>query len=281
MRGCGTIYARFFEVTGSPTPSSQPRVSVAGDTFAPRLLKKALGGAVGAVVVLIYAMPARALVTGTVLEEEGNVVMRGSGTLNVSALTYRGTIGIDNFGIDPRTSTFLINPGPQISKYQGQFTLPANLGPGPANCALVRQISSEQDGCPVSGSGDSFGIIYAGDEINYYNPDLVPTLWIPPGSRIDDPDYAIYAISGTSTYVGQTFTSLGLTPRSYTWSWGSGGTADSITMQIGNSAAPGPASVPGPLPILGLAAAFGFSRKLRKRIKLHKGTSDISTSAGA
>jgi hypothetical protein len=38
-------------------------------------------------------------------------------------------------------------------------------------------------------------------------------------------------------------------------------------------------SVPGPLPILGLAAAFCFSRKLRQRIKLHKGTSDISTSA--
>ena len=42
-----------------------------------------------------------------------------------------------------------------------------------------------------------------------------------------------------------------------------------------------PASVPGPLPILGVAAAFGFSRKLRKRIKLHKGSSDISNSAGA
>lgn len=31
-----------------------------------------------------------------------------------------------------------------------------------------------------------------------------------------------------------------------------------------------PASVPGPLPILGLAAAFGFSRRLRRRIKLAK-----------
>ena len=41
------------------------------------------------------------------------------------------------------------------------------------------------------------------------------------------------------------------------------------------------ASVPGPLPILGLAAAFGFSRKLRKRIKLHKDTSAVSSSAGA
>jgi len=43
----------------------------------------------------------------------------------------------------------------------------------------------------------------------------------------------------------------------------------------------GSANVPGPLPILGLAAAFGFSRKLRNRIKLHKGTSDISASTGA
>ena len=41
------------------------------------------------------------------------------------------------------------------------------------------------------------------------------------------------------------------------------------------------ASVPGPLPILGLAAAFGFSRKLRKRITLHKGTDAVSTSTGS
>ena len=43
----------------------------------------------------------------------------------------------------------------------------------------------------------------------------------------------------------------------------------------------GTASVPGPLPILGLVVAFGFSRKLRKRIKLQKGTSAVSTSPGA
>jgi hypothetical protein len=30
-------------------------------------------------------------------------------------------------------------------------------------------------------------------------------------------------------------------------------------------------SVPGPLPLFGAAAAFGFSRKLRKRIKLAPG----------
>jgi len=36
---------------------------------------------------------------------------------------------------------------------------------------------------------------------------------------------------------------------------------------LNSISAPGPASAPGPLPIFGAAAAFGFSRKLRKRIK--------------
>ena len=37
------------------------------------------------------------------------------------------------------------------------------------------------------------------------------------------------------------------------------------------------ARVPGPLPALGAAAAFGFSRKLRKRIKINKGSSATFT----
>ena len=37
------------------------------------------------------------------------------------------------------------------------------------------------------------------------------------------------------------------------------------------------AAVPGPLPALGAAAAFGFSRKLRKRIKINKGSSATFT----
>ena len=37
-----------------------------------------------------------------------------------------------------------------------------------------------------------------------------------------------------------------------------------------SSSAPATESVPGPLPILGIAAAFGFSRRLRRRITLAK-----------
>lgn len=45
------------------------------------------------------------------------------------------------------------------------------------------------------------------------------------------------------------------------------------------SSAPSTESVPGPLPILGVAAAFGFSRRLRRRINLAK--SPVSTDSVA
>lgn len=61
-----------------------------------------------------------------------------------------------------------------------------------------------------------------------------------------------------------TYASLGLTPGTY--SIVDAATNESITIQIGNAI---PASVPGPLPVFGVAAAFGMSRKLRNRIKAH------------
>ena len=35
------------------------------------------------------------------------------------------------------------------------------------------------------------------------------------------------------TFPGQTLTTMGLTPGTYTWSWGSGPTFDSLSLQIG------------------------------------------------
>ena len=60
-------------------------------------------------------------------------------------------------------------------------------------------------------------------------------------------------------------------------------TSDTFTYATATLASSPPApssSVPGPLPALGLAAAFGFSRQLRKRIKRHRSTSVVSTSPG-
>jgi hypothetical protein len=67
-----------------------------------------------------------------------------------------------------------------------------------------------------SGSGDFVGVREQVGGID------VPTGYVS-GSPLSD----------SSTYAGQTFASLGLTPGSYTWTWGSGPTADSFTLDIG------------------------------------------------
>ena len=50
-------------------------------------------------------------------------------------------------------------------------------------------------------------------------------------------------LSASDTWSGQTFASLGLTPGTYTWTWGSGADADFFTMNIEGSAVPEPSSL--------------------------------------
>lgn len=63
----------------------------------------------------------------------------------------------------------------------------------------------------------------------------------------------------------------------YTYQTGTGNTIYTNGPQVGvfpyswAQATAAPSSVPGPLPALGAAAAFGFSRKLRSRINASKG----------
>jgi hypothetical protein len=65
----------------------------------------------------------------------------------------------------------------------------------------------------TSGSGDAFGL------------NGLPQLGVPFG-------YAGGALSGSATFSGETFASIGMTPGTYVWSWGSGGSADSFTLNI-------------------------------------------------
>jgi len=67
-------------------------------------------------------------------------------------------------------------------------------------------------------------------------------------------------LSDTSTYNNATFASLGVTPGTYVWTWGTGTHADSFTLQIGPAAVPEPAS----LTVLALGLA-GLGMALRTR----------------
>ena len=67
-----------------------------------------------------------------------------------------------------------------------------------------------------------------------------------------------FTLSSTSTYTGQSFTTLGVMPGTYEWTWGTGPNQN-YTLIIGSSS-PGPMPVPEPASaaLLG-AAVVGFA----------------------
>lgn len=67
-------------------------------------------------------------------------------------------------------------------------------------------------------------------------------------------------IINPATFNGKTLASFGLTPSSGSLgTWTLNGTSENIHARVYNP-------VPGPLPVLGAGAAFGFSRRPRRRI---------------
>jgi hypothetical protein len=61
------------------------------------------------------------------------------------------------------------------------------------------------------------------------------------------------ALSDNSTYDNRTFGSLGVTPGTYVWTWGSGATADSFTQHRARARTVQPCASGLPLGLVGLA----------------------------
>ena len=68
-------------------------------------------------------------------------------------------------------------------------------------------------------------------------------------------------LSDTDTYAGQTLGSLGLTPGTYKYTWGTGAHADFLTVEIGPAAVPEPST----LALAGLGALSGGGDWYRRR----------------
>jgi hypothetical protein len=82
-------------------------------------------------------------------------------------------------------------------------------------------------------------------------------------------------IISSATFNAQSLAGLGITATGLIGTWqvdGVSGPDGQINVVVG---APAVASVPGPLPLFGAAAAFGWSRSLRRRIS----TSGITSNA--
>jgi hypothetical protein len=92
-----------------------------------------------------------------------------------------------------------------------------------------------------------------------------------------DSGYLSGPIISSATFNSQTLSDLGFTTPGLLGTWTLSSTGDTIQVIVGNP----PAPVPGPLPLLGAGAAFGFSRRLRRRVSLSRAASQPATSISA
>ena len=122
------------------------------------------------------------------------------------SLTFEFTVTAGGAEIDP--SLGYLGTGTEGIFYGGDLygpvTGPSSFGSGGGFYAS-------------SSSGDWVGI----DQ--YFFPKLVVPVGYVSGS----------SLSTTATWDNASFASLGLTPGTYEWNWGSGADADSLTLQIG------------------------------------------------
>jgi hypothetical protein len=138
----------------------------------------------------------------TISQVGNDVVWSGSGSFNLAALTSAGpgTIGA---GYSPNQAIWAIGPNVAVDTYSGTITYPFIFGTSAVGV--------------TTSSGQTFGILPGGSG---------RLLYVPSGYVSNT------NISGTATYANTTIASAGLTPGTYTWSWGSGANASSLVMII-------------------------------------------------
>ena len=166
-----------------------------------------------------------------------NVVVTGSGAINLTGLTFvsGGLVATGSMG--PSIALLVVADGTGLSQYTG-FSGPSSFGPG----TTIINASSD--------SGDSVSIIGAAVLPG-------PGIFLPAGYVSGT------ALSGSSTYNSATFASLGVTPGRYTWTWGTGLPNQNFTLQIGPGPGPRVPDAGSTVSLLG-CALFGLAALRRK-----------------
>jgi len=165
--------------------------------------------AIGAAMLIGLSASARAGYVVDLTDTGGNVVATGSGAIDLTGLESNVLTGGMAF-LNPSLGAIRTGPPPftPIEGYDAVngFTGPANFGSGGAI------VASSGSGDPVS---FFFGFSASDNELD-----------VPQGYVSNS------ALSDTSTYNGQTFSSLGATPGVYKWTWGTGANQN-FTLVIG------------------------------------------------
>lgn len=178
----------------------------------------------------------------TALQQGADVVISGSGSLNVSDLFELASLGDFRNALSPAyvagSNALEVYAGPTSSGAQGGSILAGQIN-GPTAIGTAAPVV-----LPSFGSGDLFGVNVSSNGLG---------LILPKGYVTGAP------LNGSSTYANQTLASLGLSNGLYIWRWGNGANTDSLRLQVGPP-------VPAPLPLLGAAAAFRCASHLRRRV---------------
>jgi MYXO-CTERM domain-containing protein len=198
-------------------------------------LKKIMIAVVVAVGVTTSGGRALAGVIIAISEVGDNVVVDASGSVNLSALTRLGdgAAFADVEGGLGQVAVGSTTPGD--FNVWGIASGPATFGPGGPFTAS-------------SGSGDTFGVEGSG---GFVKPVLLlPTTYVS-GS----------GLSASDTYSNTSIAALGLTPGTYTYTWGTGATADSLTVVIGS--VPEPSSLAMAATAVGMLGVLALHRRRR------------------
>jgi hypothetical protein len=138
----------------------------------------------------------------TISQQGPDVVWNGSGSFNLAALTSAGPSTIGG-GYSSAAGAWAIGPNVSVDTYSGTISNPGAFGTSSIGV--------------TSNAGSTFGILPGGSG---------RLLYVPSGYVSNT------TISGSSTYANTTIASAGLTPGTYTWSWGSGGNTSTLVMTI-------------------------------------------------
>jgi hypothetical protein len=161
------------------------------------------------------------------LEQVGsNVVANGSGAINLTGLIFITSVDDNNPGIIAGLGIIATGPfATSVDVYQG-FTGPTDFGSGGGSS-------------PNTASGDFVEISGVGLQL------FVPLNYISGA-----------ALSDSMTFNSATFASLGVTPGTYVWTWGTGLENQNFTLIIGGAGVPDGGSTVSLLgcALLGLAA---------------------------
>jgi protein with PEP-CTERM/exosortase system signal len=227
MKAKSLLIASLVEVSPRLAPLA---IAVAAMKTSPTILEKrprffpALLGA--AVSLLLIGAPAQAGYIVTLEQVGSNVVATGTGAIDLTGLTFVSGSGASVTFITPSGGAIVTGPENQDDVYRG-ISGPTNFGSGGLTLAN-------------SSNGDQVGM---GDS---------STLFVHHGYTSESP------LSDSATYDSATFSSLGVTPGTYEWTWGIGADQN-FTLQIGPASVPDSGSTFGLL-FLALIALFGAAR---------------------